>query len=278
MEQRWQASGMWTGGWRTVAGMTEQTTPRNPENPKSLHCPNCGANVSLDRTQCNYCKAALSLTACPFCFGPVFRGMKYCPNCGTAVDRTSMASDKKLNCPRCGHLLAPARISGVRIDECQVCGGIWLDKAVFQTICDHAEKGETIPIHPDQVEKVELKPVSESERLYIPCPVCGDLMLRKNYAGGSGVIVDWCRLHGTWFDRQELQQIINFIKSGGLQATRKREMDKLHEEQERLRDLQYGKDLEQGYALGHEDYREMTEGTSLLSAVVAILRRIFSDG
>jgi Zn-finger nucleic acid-binding protein len=246
--------------------------------PGTAHCPNCGANVSLDSVKCSYCQAVLARSACPSCFGAIFQGMKFCPNCGSHVNRANADAVRNLDCPRCGKALSPSRIGGTRIDECTNCGGIWLDQETFDQICRDAERQEIIPINPNQIEKRELEPVSQSARMYMPCPVCGNLMLRKNYAGCSGVIVDWCRPHGTWFDHQELQQIINFIKSGGLQDARKKETDKLHEEQERLRALQYGESLEQGADQDRSLFRGSVPANSLLSVIIIILRRIFGSG
>ena len=58
---------------------------------------------------------------------------------------------------------------------------------------------------------------------YIPCPVCSTLMNRANFARSSGVIVDLCKGHGTWFDRDELQHIVGFIRAGGLEQSRERD-------------------------------------------------------
>jgi hypothetical protein len=49
------------------------------------------------------------------------------------------------------------------------------------------------------------------------------------------VIVDVCKGHGTWFDRDELSRIVEFIRGGGLEAARTREKAQLQEERERVR-------------------------------------------
>lgn len=41
-------------------------------------------------------------------------------------------------------------------------------------------------------------------------------MNRRNVAGKSGVIVDYCAEHGVWFDGNELAQLIDWIRQGGL--------------------------------------------------------------
>jgi Zn-finger nucleic acid-binding protein len=51
---------------------------------------------------------------------------------------------------------------------------------------------------------------------YRRCPECGEFMQRKNFAGRSGVIVDWCGDHGTWLDADELELISAFVLSGGM--------------------------------------------------------------
>jgi len=61
---------------------------------------------------------------------------------------------------------------------------------------------------------------------------------QENFAGCSGVIIDWCKPHGYWFDRTELQKVVSFVRSGGMQKAREKERMLLREEQERLRDLQ----------------------------------------
>ena len=59
-------------------------------------------------------------------------------------------------------------------------------------------------------------------------------MNRINFARCSGVIVDVCRGHGTWFDASELREIVEFIRGGGLELAPKRERE-IESERERLR-------------------------------------------
>jgi hypothetical protein len=41
-------------------------------------------------------------------------------------------------------------------------------------------------------------------------------MNRKNFGAHSGIIVDVCREHGTWFDGDELAAALEFVRAGGL--------------------------------------------------------------
>jgi hypothetical protein len=59
-----------------------------------------------------------------------------------------------------------------------------------------------------------------------------------NFASGAKVVLDICREHGTFFDRDELHRVVTFIQGGGLERARAREREALKEEQARLRALQ----------------------------------------
>jgi len=50
-------------------------------------------------------------------------------------------------------------------------------------------------------------------------------MQRKNFAGHSGVVVDWCGSHGTWLDTHEMEDIAAFVIEGGLQSIATESMD-----------------------------------------------------
>ena len=59
-------------------------------------------------------------------------------------------------------------------------------------------------------------------------------MNRVNFAHYSNVVVDVCKAHGTWFDRDELRRVIEFIRAGGLDEARSRELTELKERQRQL--------------------------------------------
>jgi Zn-finger nucleic acid-binding protein len=102
-------------------------------------------------------------------------------------------------------------------------------------------------------------------------------MNRINFAGCSGVILDWCKEHGTWFDQKELQQVVTFIRAGGLKKSRDREKENLRAEQQRLREQQRALMLSEarlGTAAHNENYwREEPESfLHFLSGVWGQLR------
>ena len=55
-------------------------------------------------------------------------------------------------------------------------------------------------------------------------------MNRVNFAHCSHVIVNVCSEHGTWFDRDELRRIVEFIRAGGLTNARAEEIANLERE------------------------------------------------
>jgi Zn-finger nucleic acid-binding protein len=50
--------------------------------------------------------------------------------------------------------------------------------------------------------------------------------------------VDICKGHGTWFDRDELSRIVEFIRAGGLEESRTREKEDIKEERLKLLEQQ----------------------------------------
>ena len=113
--------------------------------------------------------------------------------------------------------------------ECPKCHGIWADADSLEQLCADREKQAAvlgIPTHLPELETVALETVR-----YVPCPVCKKLMNRVNFARCSNVVVDVCKGHGTWFDRDELRRMVEFIRGGGLEAARAKEMAELEERQ-----------------------------------------------
>src|SRR2546430_3358418 len=95
--------------------------------------------------------------------------------------------------------------------ECENCMGLWVEVAAFEKICADREEqsavlGTASPAPAHQARSSAMESVH-----YVPCPQCGQLMNRINFARCSGVIVDICKGHGTWFDRDELSGIVQFI-------------------------------------------------------------------
>lgn len=194
----------------------------------------CGAAVSTQAVRCDHCGARLATVACPSCFGMMFVGEKFCSHCGARADRVETAAAKPELCPRCRVEMNAVVVGGSNLRECPRCEGIWADADTLHQICEDKEKQSAVlgvAAHVAAADTVEL----EANIHYIPCPVCGELMNRVNFAQCSHVIVDVCTKHGTWFDRDELRRIVEFIQSGGMMQARAQE---IADEERRQRALQ----------------------------------------
>lgn len=102
-------------------------------------------------------------------------------------------------------------------------------------------------------------------------------MNRINFARCSGVIVDICKGHGSWFDRDELTRIVEFIRAGGLDAARAKEKAAIEEERRQLRQEQLSADrsrsslLDLGTADDHHRTIGITTGIASARGLLKLL-------
>ena len=200
---------------------------------QTLNCPNCGAAVSSDSPRCIYCESKLATVSCPWCFAMMFIGSKHCQHCGASASQARDAQLSVLRCPRCKVDMSSVTIGSQAMRECERCAGLWVEVAALEKICADREQqaavlggASPVPAHSLQAER---------KIQYAPCPQCGQLMNRINFARCSGVIVDICKGHGTWFDRDELSAIVQFIRGGGLEVSRQKEKNEIEAQRQQLR-------------------------------------------
>lgn len=209
---------------RTV--VDEPPTPQAMD-AGTLNCPDCGAAVPEHATECSFCHARLATIVCAKCFGMVFIGSRHCQHCGDAVKDPVDRNAPPLQCPRkCGEMRG-VRFGGADMWECRTCSGLWVDTDTLQRLIAERLKpapllGTGMPI--PRPTPLKLQPVQ-----YAPCPQCQKLMNRLNFAHSSGIVVDVCGAHGTWFDADELRRVIEFVAAGGLDTARARELSYLRE-------------------------------------------------
>ncbi len=210
---------------------------RKANKTKAVYnCPNCGAAAKPESVRCAYCSSSLATLVCSKCYGAIFPGMKHCPWCGENADGDKPMEASAASCPRCTMPFLAIRVRSKLIHECPTCGGLWVSNNAFREICTDQEQRQLVMGFDFKSRTTIGNATTRSERAYIPCPECGKLMNRRQFANCSGIIVDWCKAHGTWFDRGELMRIVQFILSGGLNKSREREKMKLEEERQRLRE------------------------------------------
>jgi len=166
----------------------------------------------------------------------MFEGSKFCDHCGAiaapiGVDLNQKAGD----CPRCRSKMDRMEIGETHIVGCGKCDGLWIDVDTFEIVCADRERQSAVLAFLDKRTLREDQPTKVS---YVPCPECGQLMNRNNFARSSGVIVDLCKQHGVWCDADELPKIVDFIQKGGMEHAREKERIELEDERHRLRDAQ----------------------------------------
>ena len=173
----------------------------------------------------------------------MFIGSKHCQRCGAAAAIPEVKGSETRKCPRCRTEMSFLEIGPTAVRECEQCLGLWLDVPSFEKLCADREQQSAV------LGTASLAPtgaVRETSKVnYVPCPECLQLMNRINFARCSGVIVDVCKGHGTWFDRDELSRIVEFIRGGGLEASRAREKEEIKEERRRLWEEQAAQDRQQ---------------------------------
>jgi Zn-finger nucleic acid-binding protein len=119
-----------------------------------------------------------------------------------------------MKCPKCFVEMKSLSLDNVQTDECPKCGGIWVDFVEEKKALDMKPEVFTV----DELHNLRkiYQPFGKIEKVkYFRCPRCDKFMWRKNYMDHSGVIVDKCEDHGTFFDKGELEKAAEFIKKGG---------------------------------------------------------------
>ena len=197
----------------------------------ALTCPQCGAAAAADAIKCSFCHARLATVACPSCFGMVFVGSKHCAHCGATIGAVDSREGKR-PCPRGCGTLHRLSLGGVELDECARCSGIWLALDVFQKLC--AEEERRTVFLGAELDARRTPAASVATVRYVPCPDCATLMNRVNFGKRSGIVLDACSRHGTWFDAEELRRVVEFVRDGGLERARARERMQLEEERRLL--------------------------------------------
>ena len=195
-----------------------------------LACPHCGAGVADGVSACGYCAAELLMKACPRCLSRVFHGHKHCPECGAELTLAATgATHADRPCPRCARVLHARRVGDIVIDECGACLGVFLDHvAIKRVVIDRAQSRAEALL--GALPRTEIKAVpAAGQKMYLPCPMCHVVMNRKLFASGTGIIIDVCRTHGTFFDAGELPLIIDFVMNGGLERAQIKDIERMRE-------------------------------------------------
>jgi Zn-finger nucleic acid-binding protein len=188
---------------------------------REMRCTFCGNVCPSTVRVCPHCDVRFDSVRCARCYTLQAPGAFSCARCGAALELEPLLDATDAPCPRCNVPLEAAGGAGgwedARVHECARCGGIFVPREALAELLCRAELSG-----PFQSPKRAIVVGLDAVR-YVRCPLCHTSMNRVNFGKVSGVIVDVCRAHGTWFDAEELTRVIAFAASGGLARTRARE-------------------------------------------------------
>jgi Zn-finger nucleic acid-binding protein len=152
------------------------------------------------------------------------------------------------------------------LHDCGRCGGQFIEIAALRDLIerhDQLDLGVGVAHARASVRSLQ----AQAQVRYVACPVCRSLMNRRNFGGASGVIVDVCARHGTWFDPGELPRALAFVESGGLTRARQREEEERAARERAAR----AADPESIRALGEGGDGSARFGESIVSDLLAAL-------
>jgi len=112
----------------------------------------------------------------------------------------------RMDCPVCKNAMITLELAEVEIDHCIGCGGIWLDVGELELLLGNPEQAvkllDSFKIDSNCTENVR------------KCPIC-DKKMQKIIIGQAEpvLLIDKCtKGDGLWFDKGELENIVNRAK------------------------------------------------------------------
>ena len=166
---------------------------------------------------------------CPVCLARIANRAHFCHDCGTRIVLEGTAgAATDVPCPACGadHKLRARTIGRAETHalECNACAGLWLAREVFEALLDLARSTAT-PAHAAHTHAVRPRTGGRADKIvYRRCPVCSERMNRQNFGRRSGLILDACE-HGVWFDAEELDSVLAWVRKGGEKRSEERERE-----------------------------------------------------
>ena len=214
------------------AGPYRSGRPDAAARPASgkVDCPGCSKRVEDSPRACPTCGTPIATVRCATCYQMNAAESALCTGCGRELGLEPVGEPDTFSCPDCKLPFQLFQGGPGALHDCERCGGQFVDHALLKDLLEQREVyGKFAPRPPPRHN-----PLATPLR-YIPCPLCGEIMLRKNFGRSSGVIVDVCSRHGMWFDRGELPRVLEFVEAGGLELARRRQLDEQRESQRAAR-------------------------------------------
>ena len=238
--RQFDASALVVGSrFRCTCGQVTRVQAIAARDAAVVRCSACGGARAAGALGCDYCGADFTLheqdmdTICPSCMARIGDHARFCHHCGTPITADESAGGTTPHpCPACagGHRLRsrPLGEPGLAGLECERCAGLWVGGEAFDRLANRTRK--TANPAPDLAAiRTERMPAhraqSASGPVYRRCPLCSKMMNRLNFEKRSGVLIDRCRDHGIWFDADELDAVLRWIRAGGEGASAERDAE-----------------------------------------------------
>lgn len=189
-------------------------------------CPACGQpQAALVCAACGHDRAP---TSCAACFHRNEAGNEACAGCGEPLGLEPVFEAGPLACPACGGALREAAGDEGLVRQCAPCGGLFVEHGALAALVTRAQREG-----PASAASSVRKPTAGAAEpvRYLGCPCCARPMNRKNFGRLSGVVVDVCREHGTFFHLGELPRVLAFVRGGGLERAARRAADEARDKQ-----------------------------------------------
>lgn len=196
--------------------MAKYGSSKMPE-ARAYQCPVCGAFARESERSCRHCSSALATLRCHHCFDLNYPDDLHCRGCGRELGLELLPQTSELLCPDCQLPFKSFSDGAGTLLSCERCGGQLVPHELLRALLESREVlGRAVP---SSVGAPRSNPLQSAVR-YRPCPHCKQMMNRKNFGSTSGIVIDVCTLHGSYFDAGELPRVLAFVSRGGLQKAR----------------------------------------------------------
>lgn len=193
-----------TGPYRSTGERTRTST--------MFACPFCGVDCDASLVTCPTCSVSLESMRCRGCYHLRAIGSRACERCGTERPLPRYAHALDAPCPRCDEPLGEADAHGGAF-ACGTCAGFFVThERLAELLTSPTNEPPTAPFSHERASDPGRK---RDPRAYLPCPQCHTSMSRRGFGRRSGIVVDVCTIHGTWFDPGELPEAMRFAARGG---------------------------------------------------------------
>ncbi len=135
-----------------------------------------------------------------------------CPRCKLDLSSTDPYRGADIQHRRTEALQTIKHAAGVEIEQCNGCGGVFLDEGELRKIQSAASKTKSNVTPPSPIKRAYARGHERAKHGGNPptlmCPACNGEMAPRNWGFGSEVTIDTClECFGVWLDYTELETL-----------------------------------------------------------------------